>query len=209
MRRTTVFIGLTTAGTLILLLSWCRGPHLGTYRFENARLVDSTVLAAIDDHPAAHISPDLIRIEFTSEQDLKVASGGGDLYVHADFCPFGDEYRLLVLGPYYNDRSPYRLLNRRERRLPDGRITVEGEQIHPARDRRTDRYLYTAYLVPSRPARNGIHGEPREGYDLRNSIRDLCLRIDHPGYYLTRSRSDIFMIPGTAVAQASRSGSRR
>ena len=199
------FAGFMLASVSIFLLAFCGpGPHLGTYRFENARLVDSSALAAIDVHPITETSPDLIRIEFTSDQDLETASGGGGsgLYVHADFCPGHDEYRLLVIGPYYGDRSPYGRYRRIERTLPDGRKQVEMVSVddpHPTRDPRTNRYLYTAYIVPSKPATQ-FSGP----YDLRSEVRDLCLWIDHPGYYRSRSQSDVFVIPGAAIAAALR-----
>jgi hypothetical protein len=193
-------------GALIvsLVLSGC-GPHLGNYRYENVGLVDRAALDALDlgDYPLGP-SPDLLRVEFSSEEDLESASGGSGsgLYVKADFCPFSDEYGVTAFGPYYNDRSPYTLLNRTERALPGGGVAIEGEQRHPSRDPRTNRYVYTTYVVPSQPVRSGAQGEAREAYDLRAGVRDLCLRIDHPGYYLTPSRSGIFVIPGAAVAAA-------
>jgi len=200
-----------TSGALILLLALggC-GPHLGNYRYENVRLVDRAAFEALDlDTYSPAASPDLLRIEFSSEVDLESASGGSGsgLYVMADFCPLSDDYGITALGPYYNDRSPYTLLNRRERALPGGGVAIEGEQLHPSRDPRTNRYVYTAYVFPSQPARSGAQGEAREAYDLRAGVRDLCLRIDHPGYYLTASRSEIFVIPGAAVAAALRRGS--
>ncbi len=198
------------AAMLVLLVSLCRGPHLGSYRFENARLVDSAALAAIDaDHPAVATTSSLIRIEFTSDQDLETTSGGSGsgLYVHADFCPGHEEHRLLVLGPYYNDRSPYGRSREVERTLPDGRkqvVMVPVDDPHPTRNPRTNRYLYTAYIVPSPPARDTHTGATFHPYDLRREVRNLCLWIDHPGYYLTRSQSDVFVIPGAAIAAALR-----
>jgi hypothetical protein len=200
-------LGIAIAIILILALAMCRGPYLGSYRFENARLVDSRVVAAIEpDHPAVDPGSTFIRIEFTSDQDLETASGGSGsgLYVHADFCPGHDEYRLFVLGPYYNDRSPYGRSRLVEHILPDGRKQTEAiplDDPHPIRDARTNRYLYTAYIAPSRPA-NVFDGTRHEAYNLRTDARNLCLWIDHPGYYLTRSRSDVFVIPGAAIAAA-------
>ncbi len=200
-RKVATLIGLIIVALLVLALSMCRGPHLGSYRFENARLVDSAVLASIEPaHPVIATNSNFIRIEFTSDQDLETTSGGSGsgLYVHADFCPGHDESRLLVIGPYYNDRSPYGRSRLIERTLPDGRKQGEAIPIddpHPTRDPRTNRYLYTAYIVPSAPA-----DQFSAAYDLRSAVRDLCLWIDHPGYYLTRSQSDVFVIPGAAIA---------
>jgi hypothetical protein len=202
-------LGIVIAALLILALTMCRGPYLGSYRFENARLVDSSAVAAIEPgHPALEATTKLIRIEFTSDQDLETASGGSGsgLYVHADFCPGHDEYRLAVLGPYYDDRSPYSRSRLIERLLPDGRKQTEAvptDDPHPTRDPRSNRYLYTAYIFPSRPA-NSFDGTRHAGYDLRRETGDLCLWIDHPGYYLTRSQSDVFVIPGAVIAAALR-----
>jgi hypothetical protein len=205
------FAGFMLAAVSILLLAFCEpGPHLGTYRFENARLVASTVLARIQPyHPATAISPEFIRIEFTSDQDLETTSGGSGsgLYVHADFCPGHDEYRVTVIGPYYNDRSPYGRSRLIEHRLPDGRKQLDAVPIddpHPTRDPRTGRYLYTAYIMPAPPARDANTGATFQTYDLRQGVRDLCLWIDHPGYYRSRSQSDVFVIPGAAIAAALR-----
>ena len=196
-------LGIGIAGTLIFGLAMCRGPYLGTYRFENARLVDSAALAAIDrERPSTGANASLIRIEFTSDQDVEAAAGDDQLYVHADFCPGHDEYRLHVIGPYYNDRSRYGRTRSIERTLPDGRKQVAVVPIddpRPSRDPRTNRYVYTAYVVPTQPATQ-FSGP----YDLRSETRDLCLWIDHPGYYLTRSQSDVFVIPGAAIAAALR-----
>lgn len=199
-------LGIGIAVLLILALTMCRGPYLGSYRFENARLVDSSALATIEpSHPALEEATQLIRIEFTSDQDLETASGGSGpgLYVHGDFCPGHDEYRLAALGPYCGDRSPYTRRNRRERPLPNGGVAIDGDQLHPSRDPRSGRYLYTAYIFPSRPA-NSFDGTRHESYDLRRDGRDLCLWIDHPGYYVTRSQSDVFVIPRGAIAAALR-----
>lgn len=198
------FAGFLLSAVSIFLRAFCGpGPHLGTYRFENARLVDSSAVAAIERvPPSTGTNPNLIRIEFTSDQDVEAATGGSaQLYVHGDFCP-GHEYRLSVAGPYYNDRPRYDRSPSTERTLPDGRIDVNValvEAPRPTRDPRTNRYVYTAYIVPSEPARQ-FSGP----YDLRSEVRDLCLWIDHPGYYLTRSQSDVFVIPGATIAAALR-----
>jgi hypothetical protein len=203
-RTIAVLIGLALGAMLLLALSKCRGPYLGSYRFENARLVDSTALARIEPgHPAVGASATFIRIEFTSDQDVEAATGGSaQLYVHADFCPGHDEYRLLVMGPYYDDRSRYDRSPSTERTLPDGSKQVNVASVdapRPTRDPRTNRYVYTAYIVPTQPA-----AQFSGPYDLRDGVRDLCLWIDHPGYYLSRSQSDVFVIPGGVIAAALR-----
>ena len=203
-RTLAVLIGLACGTLLLLALSKCRGPYLGNYRFENARLVDAALLATIDpDGPGVEGTRGLIRIEFTSDQDVEAATGGSaQLYVHGDFCPGHDEYRLSVIGPYYNDRPRYDRSPSTERTPPDGRRDVDVAAVdapRPTRDPRTNRFVYTAYIEPSKPA-----GQFSGPYDLRSEVRDLCLWIDHPGYFLTRSQSDVFVIPGAAIAAALR-----
>jgi hypothetical protein len=52
----------------------------------SARLVDSAVLAGIEPtHPVIATSPHFIRIEFTSDQDMRAAAGASQLYVHAEY----------------------------------------------------------------------------------------------------------------------------
>jgi hypothetical protein len=131
--------------------------------------------------------------------DLEELSGGRDLYVHADFCPFKRRYMIDMRGPYYADQSRYTFSG----------VPPEGIQVkyrHPPRDERTGRYLYTAYVFPSRP----MPGEPptvtnlpdHDPYDLRTAHRDVCVRIDSPGYYITPSQSKVFVVPSSAIDAA-------
>lgn len=181
-----------------LFLAAC-GPDLGQYEIRDVRLVPAEKLAEIDNSPS-YDGPEkyLLRIEFTSPTNLEEVSEGGDLYVHGDFCPFKDEYRLSLLGPFYNDQS--RLLSTRVtsyEKLPDGRerMSVESTNRNPVREPATGRFVYTAYLIPSAPK-----DQFSEAYDLRRDTRgDLCLRIDHPGYYVTRSKSDVFKLQASSV----------
>lgn len=189
----------------VLALGGC-GPALGEYRVDDVRVVNWASLERADPELGADRSTDfLVRVQFSSATDVEVASDGGDLYVHADFCPFRSEYRIGAFGPYYGDRSRYGELRRNIRENRDGTkvIVVEGENLHPPRDPRTGRYVYTAYIIPYATAFEGP-GREREGYDLRTSARDLCLRLDHPGYYLTRSKSQTFTVSRTAISAALR-----
>lgn len=199
--------GRTIAGLILAsaCLAGC-GPPLGDYRFENARLVSWAEFSRIEPEqfPEA-LSPDMLRIEFSSERDLETASEGGDLYLHADYCPAADPFRIASFGPYYGERSRYNSRVVSSETLPDGRIrqVMAGENRHPPRDPRTNRYVYSAYLIPSRPP-SSRPGLQREGYDLRADARDLCLRFERTGYFLTPSRSRTFIVPGAAIAAALR-----
>jgi hypothetical protein len=39
-------------------------------------------------------------------------------------------------------------------------------------------------------------------YDLRTAHRDVCVRIDSPGYYVTPSQSNVFVVPASAIDAA-------
>lgn len=160
-------------------------------------------LSAIDfsvvpDPPPAH----LLRIVFTSDLDVETASGssGSGLYVQGDFCPHR-EWRLYIAGPYYGDLPRLRE-SPPGRRLRDGTIVVPSvPNRHPPRDPRTGRFVYTAYLAPYQAAARRGSLEVL-AYDLHGSNKDLCLRLEHPGYYLTKSRSGTFVVPAKAIAAA-------
>ena len=176
------------------------GKPLGIYEVQNVTLVSASSLGKIDaDSSYTGTERELLRIEFTSTTDLEDASEGGELYVHGDYCPFKDMYQLGVIGPFYNDQP--RLLSRRvasHEGLSDGRVqmTVKAHNRNPVRNR-TGRYVYTAYLIPSAPK-----DQFSDAYDVRRRGEDICLRIDHPGYYLVPSRSKVFMIGGNVIQRA-------
>jgi hypothetical protein len=131
-------------------------------------------LENIDDRIAAE---KLIRIDFSSETD--VTGDTGNLYVHGDFCPMQDETDFSVWGPY-----------------PDGR-SLFGDGANPVRRPIRDaagRYHYVAYLRVAAPGY-----QFSDAYDLRRGARDLCFRIDSPGYYITPSRSRVFVLPAAEV----------
>lgn len=200
-----------TASAMIgLLWLWGCGPHLGSYRFEQAELVNSAMLNRID--PTNRFDTDgrpaLIRILFSSEDDLTATSSGGGLYVHADYCPFNNPDAVGVVGPFYEDQSRYGPVHIERGRNADGSEVnvIEGEDRHPPLDPRTHRYLYTAYIIPVGPS-YGTHVTNGQAdvlgyYDLHGLTRDLCLRIDHPGYYLSPSQSEIFVVPRASIAAA-------
>jgi hypothetical protein len=192
----------------LLLLAAC-GPYLGHYRFERVDLVLVSRLEAIDagEVPDPH-SGQLLRIVFTSDVDVETASGGtgSGLYIQADFCPFRD-WRLLVSGPYYGDLSPFPPTPPAQQ-LANGVVLVPSiANRHPPRDGRTGRFVYTAYIAPSRVAAPSP-GSDVQPYDLHGLKKDLCLRLDHPGYYLTASRSSVFVVPAGAIRAALASDKR-
>jgi hypothetical protein len=187
------------AFALLTVLSSC-GPPLGAYRIERVDVVAAGRLHDIDPEWDPESSSPLLRIVFTSDRDVETASGGtgSGLYLWADFCPFRDKVGLQAAGPYYGDRPIFTQVA--PRRLPSGVYEVPYvPNRHPPRDPRTGRFIYTGYISLSQAPEPLRHDET---YDLARDDRDICLRLDHPGYYLTPSRSDIFRLPAAAVTAA-------
>jgi hypothetical protein len=149
----------------------------------------------------------MLRVEFTSDTDLYKASdgGGSGLYVFTSFCPYSEDRAFYVGDTYYNDRrryGPSRILERTV--TADGKVIekMTSDDRRPAKDA-TGKYVYTTYLAldaaatPSQPGRVA-----QIGYNLRRQPLDLCLRIDHPGYFITPSRSRVFKVPSAMIQAA-------
>ena len=182
----------------LALLCFCLegcGPPLGKYNIEDVELVDAEQYRKMDAYDRAHIRnvSKLIRIELSSDTDLEAASGeGGGLYALFSFCPYNEAEEHYGIGPFYNDLSPY---------LP------EGGDRKPVRDKATNRFVYTAYFVPTGKTTKespGIDAEPE--YNLYSDKRDVCVKFTSPGYFVTESVSEIVVIPRanlvSAIAQA-------
>jgi hypothetical protein len=191
------------AAPLCCILAEC-GANLGNYRVDSVRLVPLSTFERADGERHADLgASSLLRVVFSSTTDIATVVGSGDLYIWADFCDSEGARQISSFGPYYGDRSRY------DRQSPDDpsdnrEFTKAQLEAHPPREPATGRFVYTAYLVPSAPARHGQF--PRQAYDLSSDHRDLCLRLDHPGYYLGRSRSGMFTLSGASVVQALRAG---
>jgi hypothetical protein len=173
-----------------LTLATACGKPLGTYEVRDVRLVRGEAVKAIE--PYIEPDPQMLRIEFASKTDLYEASDGGGegLYVYASFFPFQDKSPLYVSEPYYNDRQRYDPVTHEDRR--------------PLKDHTTGDYVYTTYLrLRGDASVNRGHGRlDFTGYDLRRQHADLCLRIHHPGYFITPSRSRVFKVPGPMIRRA-------
>lgn len=190
---------------MVLPLAAC-GKPLGKYEVRDVQIVSSDTEP---DDRAARTEIEVLRIEFTSDTDLYEASDGGGegLYVRASFCPY-DEDRAFAIGePYYNDRSRYgptNVLNRKV--LSGGRIIEEVDTVErrPVKNPTTNQYGYTTYLPLQRdPRATEKPGQFEQiGYDLRQQPRDVCLRIHHPGYFITPSRSNVFKLPVSFISEA-------
>jgi hypothetical protein len=173
-------------GTFLLALAAC-GKPLGTYEVRDIRLVSGSVFKIVE--PGVEVEPQMLRIEFTSKTDMYNAAGDAQLYVFASFCPFQDKSPVYVSRPYFNDRPTYDLTTQKVMR--------------PVKDA-SGRYVYTTYM-----SLNGNESVNRNdgrleftGYDLRRQPVDLCVRIEHPGYFITPSRSRVFVLPAAMIRRA-------
>ena len=189
-------VQLVSALTLQFALAAC-GKPLGTYQVQDVRLVPGEAFKRLE--PYAEADPQMLRVEFTSDTDLYDASdgGGSGLYLFTSFCPFQDKKPVSVSGSYYNDQPRYDAATHAKR--------------HPARDPKSGKYVYTTYLRLRGEASEN-HGDGRlnsTGYDLTARQADLCLRIEHPGYFITPSQSRTFTVPAGMIRIALSSGSSK
>jgi hypothetical protein len=176
-----------SVATLTLALAAC-GKPLGTYEVRDVKVVPVAPLRTID--PEIDADPEMLRIEFTSKTDLYEAVGGDALYVFASFCPFQDKSPIYVSEPYYNDQRRY------------DPVTQRGQR--PTKKTGTGEYVYTTYLRLS--GKESVNrGDGRldfTAYDFRKQQPDICLRIEHPGYYVLPSRSQVFVLPAAMIRRA-------
>lgn len=192
------------AFVIFLTLVAC-GKPLGEYEARNVTVVAS---GAEPDRQVEKSETHMLRVEFTSKTDLYEASDGGGegLYVFSSFCPYDEKRTLYVGEPYYDDRSRYgptRVLEGEV--LTDGRsiYKVEIDERRPTKNLVTGEFTYTTYLALARVARPEQPGRDEQlAYDLRRQPRDLCLRINHPGYFITPSRSRVFKVPALLIKRA-------
>jgi len=61
----------------------------------------------------------------------------------------------------------------------------------------TGEYTYTAYLIPFQ--KQFHKNRDNTPYDISNDKRDICLRLDSPGYYLIPSQSNLFRISRSTI----------
>lgn len=175
-----------------LLVTAC-GKPLGAYEVRDVRVVTREAVKRVE--PNIMSDSQMLRVEFVSQTDLYEASDGGGegLYVSASFCPYDDDQELYLGEPFYDDRSRY------------GRDPRTNwiEERRPIKNARTGQYAYTTYLAIARAAEPARPGRDKQiGYDLREQARDLCVRIEHPGYFITPSRSKVFKIPAASIRRA-------
>ena len=184
---------------LLALLGACGRP-LGDYAVRKVEIVRAD---AEPDRLVQNYNTQMLRVEFTSKTDLYEASDGGGegLYVFSSFCPYDEERTLYVGEPYYDDRSRYGPPRVLEGKVPINRsIEVETDYRRPTKNLATGDFTYTTYLALAQAARPKQPGRDEQlAYDLRRQPRDLCLRINHPGYFITPSRSRVFTVPAAMI----------
>ncbi len=193
------------AAVIALTLPAACGKPLGEYQVRNVYVVAAD---AEPEHRAEKPETQMLRVEFTSKTSLYDASDGGGegLYVIASFCPYDERRKLYIGEPYYDDRSRYgpaRVLERKV--LLDGKVIekIASNDRRPRKNPVTSDYTYTTYLALERAGESERPGWPEQlAYDLRRQPRDLCLRIDHPGYFITPSRSQVFTVPSAKIQSA-------
>ena len=181
------------AWSAMALLATACGKPLGSYEVRDVRVVPRAAVKKVE--PYLPTDEQMLRVEFVSNTDLYEASDGGGegLYVSASFCPYDDDRELYLGEPFYDDRSRYG-------RDPK---TNAFEERRPIKNPRTSEYTYTTYLAIARAGEAARPGREKQvAYDLRKQLGDLCLRIDHPGYFITPSRSKIFSVPAAMIRRA-------
>jgi hypothetical protein len=183
------------AGVLLALglsVASC-SPSLGEYRLEGVSAVPASEAVRLWGRAAAG-HPVSLKVSFSSSRNL-AALGDSNLYVHGDICPIRDPYRLHVSVPYWNDRP----LGPTFGTAAAPRLTAEDVKADPA----TGRYQYVAYLSPARRTEEGVvPGKIHQGYDLPANPQDVCLRVDHAGYYFPPSRSNVIVVSRAAIKAA-------
>ena len=183
-------LNFVSVALLSIALQGC-GPPLGKHQLEAVELVDAEQYREIDADHKGHITnvSEIIRVKFSSETDLEAASeDGGGLYSFLSFCPYREAESHIGFGPFYNDLSEY---------LP------EGGDRKPVRDRTTNRFVYTAYFLPTGKAAKKSPGIDAESeYNLYSDKRNVCVKLTSPGYFITESASEIIVIPRAKIVAA-------
>ncbi|MEH6683243.1 MAG: hypothetical protein V7664_01975 [Qipengyuania sp.] len=175
----------------IVALSSC-GQPLGEYEIEAVTLTDE---APMLEGVRAPDYGRLLKIELSSETSLTAISDQIDgVYALADFCPFSDRYYLTTFGPFSGHDA-------------DLGVPSFAEPLVRGSD---GKFHYNVYIVPSHPM-PGIEyhraASARETYNLEADNRDICIRLDAPGYDIIRSESEIVRVPYEDISGALSSGS--
>jgi hypothetical protein len=176
---------LTVALAGLLPLAGC-GQYLGSYAVEQVHLV--TEVPPSDFGSPSPSYGRYLEIGLASETSLTSIGGVGAVYVHADFCPLRNDNGLIAFGPYSNDKQSLG--------LPD-----DADALKASSD---GLYRYRLYVVVAHRAQpETTPGQLQlPTYDLKQSNRDLCLRLFAPDYTLTKPLSGTIRVPAAMVSKA-------
>lgn len=167
-----------------LLISGC-GQNLGTYAVGAVRVTTDVPLSA---ETAAQYG-DFLEVRLASKTNLTALADGIDaVYVDADFCPLRNPDGVIAFGPF-----------------GDGGEDLGVPSVAPALRQSADGDFHYRIYVPiayrAGPAtKPGQIQLPR--YDLRETKRDLCLRLFAPGYNILKSRSETVRVPANVIFRA-------
>ena len=168
------------------------GQPLGKYQIEAVRLVTE---APLPEGVRAPPFGRYLKVELSSETSLTAISEEIDaVYAHADFCPFDDRYSLTTFGPFGSNGE-------------DLGVPSVANRLKKGSD---GKFHYSVFIVPKHPMANVEYSETalnRDAYDLGETDKDVCLRLDAPGYNIIPSDSDVVRIPRQTIKAALSSAS--
>ena len=130
-----------------------------------------------------------VEVRLTSKTNLTALADDIDgIYVDADFCPIRDTIGVIAFGPFSKEGD-------------DLSVPSATPALSPNADGKFEYRIYVpiAYRAKqvTRPGRTQL-----PTYDLRETDRDLCLRLFAPGYNVIASRSQTVRIPSKAISTA-------
>lgn len=168
------------------------GQPLGEYQIEAVRVVTE---APLPEGVRATPFGRYLKVTLSSETSLTAISEEIDgVYAHADFCPFTDRYSLTTFGPFGSNDEDLGVPN----------------VVNPMKKDSDGKFHYTVFIVPEHPMANVEYSETalnRESYNLGVADRDVCLRLDAPGYNIIPSKSEVVRIPRQTIKAALSSAS--
>jgi hypothetical protein len=187
-----------------VMLSAC-GEYLGDQRFDGVRLVSARPQMGEGETDYGGY----LEVSFSSDENLGPVIGRASLYVHGDFCPIRDRYKFAVFGPYASGKALKQGPGTSVEVLPR---KASGQRVFwmtpgPPPDLKPGthgRYHYTAYIVPAHPMPGVEYADlsADSRYNLVTAGRNVCLRIDSPGYNIVPSRSATIVVPASDIRAA-------
>ncbi len=166
------------------LLSGC-GQNLGAYAVEAVEVTTDVPLRA---ETAARYRR-FLEVRLASRTSLtEFADEIDGIYVDADFCPLRNPDGVIAFGPFGGDGEDLGVPSA----APALRPSADGDFHYRV-------YLPIAYRA-NRATKPGQIQLPT--YDMRETRRDLCLRLFAPGYDIIKSRSETVTVPADLISRA-------